>query len=104
MTPTEVLTVVLKEIGGDWRRSNSHGVRLRECIVEPPRRRTYIDSLKTDVPIELWLVLEERPDTHSGYEVVFDETQGSFGLATVSNDGPVFLGWYGSFLETIESM
>ncbi len=32
--------------------------------------------------IELWLVLEEDPDTRNGYKIIHDEKEKMFGLAT----------------------
>ena len=104
MTPEQVREIIINEIGGDWMRTNAHGVDLRACLVDPPRRRTYLDSFNQNVSVELWLVLEEDPNLHSGYEIVFSETERQFGLATSSDDGPVFIGWHGSFLETLEGM
>lgn len=104
MTPAQVRQTVLNEIAGDWDRSNAHGVDLRKCVVDPPRRRIYADSFNADSPIELWLVLEEDPDNRGGYEIVFDELRGQFGLATTTKDVPVFLGWYGTFIDTLNGM
>ena len=55
---------------------------------------------------ELWLVLEEVPETKGGYKVVFDERRGKFGLATAdsSNELDTYLGAYGLFLTALESM
>lgn len=53
----------------------------------------------------LWLVLEEMPEDKSRYKIVFAEQSGMFGLATDNIHGrDVFLGLYGTFLETLESM
>ncbi len=106
MTAEDVRTLVLGEIGNNWGRSNAHGVNLRECLLPTPQVRTYADlgGSGSQIPTRLWLILEEHPVEHSGYEVVFDEAQQAFGLATQSNEGPVFLGIYGTFLETLEAM
>jgi hypothetical protein len=55
--------------------------------------------------VELWLVLEERPDQRNGYKIVFDESRGDFGLACPGIAGhDIFLGCYGSFWTTFEAM
>jgi hypothetical protein len=55
--------------------------------------------------IELWLVLEEDPKDRKGYKIVFDETKRQFGLAMTQRNGPDFLlGFYGTFMDTLESM
>ena len=104
MTADDVKKRVLDEVGGQRGRTNLHGVDLLKCLVDPPRRRTYLDSFDANAPLELWLVLEEDPEGHNGYEIVFDEKEG-FGLATArAQDVPVFIGWYGTFVETLEGM
>lgn len=104
MEASEITGMIEHEIGGDWSLSNAHGVDLRRCLVEPTRR-VYENSFRQGEMIELWLVLEEVPDDQSGYKIVFDEGSRMFGLATSNVGGPdVFLGNYGSFLETLEAM
>lgn len=104
MTAAELKELVMAEIAGQRERGNAHGVDLRACLIEPPCRRTYLDSWNPNAPISLWLVLEEDPSGHSGYEIVFDDAQRKFGLATPGEQWPVFLGFYGSFLEALEGM
>lgn len=106
MTSTEVRAIVESEIGGDWSRSNSHAVDLRKCLVRPrkvPCRNTF-PKLNGGKPLQLWVVLEETPGTREGYLIVFDEERGVFGLADWSGDTPMFLGFHGSFLNTLEGM
>ena len=104
MEASEISELIEREIGGNWSLSNAHGVDLRRCLVEPTKR-VYEDSFRRGEMIELWLVLEEVPEDQSGYKIVFDEGSQMFGLATSNVAGPdVFLGYYGSFLETLEAM
>ncbi len=107
MTPDEVKAIVQDEIlkashSGDLI-ANPHGVDLKRCLLATPERRTYVDN---DQPVDMWLVLEEDPDSHAGYEIVFDETSQTFGLATPGFDKIrfVFIGYYGSFLDTLKGM
>lgn len=45
------------------------------------------------------------PEDKSGYKIVFDEGSLMFGLATGNIHGrDLFLGCYGTFLETLEGM
>ena len=104
MTPDEVAGVILDEIATGRTVSDAHGVDLRRCLVTPPRKRVYLDSFDEDAPTELWLVLEENPDDHSGYEIVYDDIRNTFGLAITTKDAPVFIGYYGTFLNTLEAM
>ena len=101
MTSEEVLRLIENEIAGNWTRSNAHGVDLRRCLLRPPRKQVFEDLGGTK--IELWRVLDENPG--GGYSIVFDEEEGSYGLATEDiRRGWVFIGYYGTFLETLENM
>lgn len=106
MTPEDVRAVVNAEIGDDGSLSNSHGVDLRKCLVRPRAvdcRNTF-PKLHGGRPIRLWIVLEETPDERDGYLIVFDESRRTFGLADWDGDVPVFLGYHGSFLNTLQGM
>ena len=104
MDAAEISRLVEREIDGNWSRSNAHGVDLRRCLVTPTKG-IYEDCSGSGT-IELWAVLEEVPEDQSGYKIVFDERTGSFGLATRNFPGRPdgLIGFYGSFLETLEAM
>lgn len=104
MTSDEIKDLVRKEIGNHWSASNTHGVNLQKCLVQPQKLK-FADSPVSKGCVDLWLVLEEDPVTKGGYQIVFDEQAQMFGLAiTDVHHGPVFLGAYDSFMETLESM
>ena len=105
MNAAEVTRAIEAEIAGNWALSNDHNVDLRTCLVRPTLCKLQ-DPWSDDAggTVVLWLVLEEDPETKSGYMIVFDDREGDFGLATHGTDGDVFLGFYGSFLETLEGM
>jgi hypothetical protein len=104
MTPSEINDLIAAEVGGGRSPSDTNGVDLERCLVTPSRR-VYEDSFREGQTIELWLVLEERPGEGSGYKIVFDEGTRRFGLAASSTAGrDVFIGFYGSFVETLEGM
>jgi hypothetical protein len=105
MEPPEITKIIEAEINGNWSLSNVHGVDLKKCLV-PPVKEIYEDPSNNKNLIQLWLVLEEIPETHSGYEIVFDENRRKFGLAIIESGTKkkVFLGIYGSFLSTLGSM
>src|SRR5258708_29080880 len=106
MTPDEVRTIVEAEIGNGWSRSNRHGLDLRACLVTPRMvscRNTF-PQLEGGRPLDLWIVLEETPDKKDGYPIIFDERKRKFGLADWSGDVPVFLGYHGTFMNTLEGM
>ena len=66
-----------------------------ECKLDP-------DSTET---VSVWLVLEELPDSHDGYKIVYSEEDKMFGVATRLADGADwFMGNYGSFIEAYDSM
>ena len=106
MTSADVRVLVDAEIGNEWSRSNAHWVHLRRCLVQPRNvtcRNTF-PSLNGGKPLQLWIVLEESPGERDGYLIVFDDRQGVFGLADWDGDTPVFLGFHGSFLNTLQGM
>ena len=104
MSPSDISEAIAHEIDGDWSRPNPHGVDLRRCLVTPQRAR-FVDASDETRSLDLWLVLEEKPGDHSGYKIVFDEARGEYGLAVTGQTGrDVFIGYYGSFLETLDGM
>jgi hypothetical protein len=105
MKSSEVAKIVEDEIDCNWSASNAHGVDLKHCLVVPTRR-DYTDPIAEGQSLSLWLVLEEVPEDQSGYKIVFDEVTRQFGLATgdTERNRDVFLGFYGTFLETLASM
>ncbi len=104
MNSEEVAQLVQKDIGGDYDRSNPHGVDLRKCLVTPQKMRFFID-MDSEQQEEHWLVLEEIPGG-GGYQIVYDEDSGLFGLATfdINTRRSYFLGLHGTFLETLAAM
>ncbi len=104
MDATEISRLIQREIEGGSFISNAHGIDLRRCLVTPTKG-VYEDCSGSGT-IELWVVLEEVPEDQSGYKIVFDERTGSFGLATRNFPGRPdgLVGFYGSFLETLEAM
>lgn len=104
MEASEVSKIIEHEINGNWTLSNAHGVNLKRCLLTPTKQ-IYEDSFNQNVTLELWLVLEEIPEDRSGYKIVFDEKSGMFGLATGGfHKRDVFLGFYGTFLNTLQGM
>ena len=61
-------------------------------------------KLQDGRPLDLWIVLEETPGKKEGYLIAFDERTRKFGLVDWGGDVPVFLGYYGSFMDTLEGM
>jgi hypothetical protein len=107
MTSREVRALIDEEIrtsfSGDTACAGSHGVDLNKCLLAQPEVRSYLDPVDGK-PVQKWLVLEEDPQSHSGYQVVFDESLGRFGLASSDSVPAVFIGHYGSFIDTLEAM
>lgn len=73
---------------------------LGRCLVAPTRA-SFAGEGEGNIT-DLWLVLEERPETEDGYKIVFDEQTRQFGLATGKRK--VFIGFYGTFIQTLEAM
>jgi hypothetical protein len=106
MTAGELRDRIVREIAGDWSRTNLHGCDLRQCLVTPIKQ-SFEDPNDPTQAVELWLVLEEDPENCNGYKVVYDESTDTFGLASPSfspgRNG--YIGFYGStFLEAFNAM
>jgi len=103
MTAEEVLHLVESGAAGKQMLENGHGSTLRRCMVSP-RKIPFADPLTAEI-VELWLVLEEDPERHTGYMVVYDDVHHTFGLALNCTGGErVFLGLYGDFLDAYLAM
>lgn len=103
MKSEDIKKIIADELSGRKTAPNWHGISLEKCLVEPSKQK-YEDSFNKNEVVELWLVLEECPENNDGYKIVFDEEMNEFGLATPGKGLDVFIGYYGSFLETIEGM
>ena len=80
MTRKEISQLIEKEMNGDWSITNWHNCDLKKCLVRPKRRNlNFFNEIK-----EVWIVLEENPETLEGYKVFFDETTKRFGLTAHS--------------------
>lgn len=103
LTSEEVIHIINNEIKGIFDISNLHGVDLKKCMIKPVRQR-YISSLDNNITFELWTVLEETEDGKS-YKIYYDEDESSFGLGMKGfDDDLIYLGNYGTFLETLKGM
>ncbi|MCW8896733.1 MAG: hypothetical protein OQJ96_10380 [Flavobacteriales bacterium] len=103
MNRQDVKNIIQEELKGNPDLSNAHGVELDKCLIEPIRQ-TYLDSFNDNKKIELWTVLEETDDG-DGYKIVFDYDDNIFGLGMkTNNDELVFIGYYGTFTETLRGM
>ncbi|MGB7746227.1 MAG: hypothetical protein WBN75_02965 [Verrucomicrobiia bacterium] len=104
MSPQEISKIIADEIGTNWEHSNWHGCDLRKCLVSP-QRKSFSHATDESKTREMWLVFVENPETHAGYRIFFDEEMHQFGLAIEGKDNQdVWLGFYGSFIETFEGM
>lgn len=103
MTQADVTRLIEDEIGDDWSRSNLHGVVLKECLVSPVKG-FYDDPAGNGPALEMWLVLVENLPGGGGYRIVFDEEEQIFGLAVPGKVNDAFIGYYGTFWETLEGM
>lgn len=106
MTSAQVTQVIENQVGGADTKANVYGFNLQRCLVTPPIFKTFKDGSREGQLIDLWLNFEEDPDTKAGYKIVFDEGTGRFGLAADDSrtSESIFLGYHGSFLETLKGM
>ncbi|MCB0537127.1 MAG: hypothetical protein KDE33_06320 [Bacteroidetes bacterium] len=103
MTSQEVKNIINKELVGQSDLTNTHGINLNECLIEP-KKESYLSSVDESIHMELWTVLEESSD-RNGYKITFDETDRTFGLGIMTDkDELMDIGTYGTFLETLKGM
>jgi hypothetical protein len=69
-------------------------------LIDPPVRAIFEDDGDA-APWSLWLVAELKAGPHSGHKLVFDEHTRQFGVASPKS---VFLGFWGSFRQTLEAL
>jgi hypothetical protein len=104
MTPKEIAKLIEKEINGDWSISNLHACDLKKCLIRPKKRKIFYfgDGIK-----EVWIVLEENPETLEGFMVCFDHETKKFGLAEHS-ESSFYYGYicnsHDTFLAAYDSM
>ena len=105
MTAADVREIVKRAMGSEWSRTNAHACDFKRCLVEPYMRE-FEDCGGPGAAgtVRLWVVLEENPEECDGYQIVFEEQSGEFGLACPGLHGPIYLGRYGSFLRTFDAM
>lgn len=100
MTPKEITQIIEKEINGDWSISNWHNGDLKKCLVRPKKRKLrFGDEIK-----EIWIVLEELPETLDGDKVFFDDETKKIGLAKHSEPFDYVCNSHDTFLAALNSM
>lgn len=106
---SEIIANEIASVGENWLRqsqNNPHSLDLSRCLIKPERitcKNTF-PKFRGGKPFEAWLVLEELPSSEDGYRIIFDEEVRKFGLACGTKREPVFIGWHGSFLNTVRGM
>jgi len=105
MTAAELRARIEREIGANWTRTNAHGCDLRRCLITPVKR-SFEAEYDASATVDLWIVLEEHPESCDGYKIVYDEKTERFGLACPGIHGrEVHLGAYGdTFMQAFDAM
>jgi hypothetical protein len=90
---------------------NAHGITLenvRAHIIAPPVLVRFENAGIPSGPpeVEVWIVLDECPESEDGYLVVYHPDSRMYGLALKKGfqGRGVFLGCYGSLVETLNAM
>ena len=100
MKPKEISLLIEKEIGGDWSITNWHNCDLKRCLIRPKKRKIQFGAeIK-----EVWIVLEEKPETLEGFKVFFDDEIKKFGLVMPSNSFDYAVNSLDTFLAAFKSM
>lgn len=101
MTSEEVEQIIKLEVGDKLDTANMHGINLTQCLVKPVKQK-HISVFDNSLAFDLWTVLIE---SENGYQIFYDDDENTFGLATKSqNNELLYLGNYGTFLETLAAM
>jgi len=107
-TDSDVERLVAAELRDLATLKSWHGIdasNIDTLLLRPPRRADFHDAFGT--AIALWIVLDEMPHSQTeGYLVVYDERERLFGLGVKSRTGerPCCIGFYGSFINTLNGM
>jgi hypothetical protein len=104
-TEDQIKEIIQSEVKGDFTIStNLHGVDLKKCLVEP-YLETLEDSFNEGQTVQMYVVLKEHPDSEEGYQIVYDPKENMFGLSIQGKGRDrVFLGYDGTFLESLQGM
>lgn len=109
MTADEVRALILEQIGSDWAETNLHGIGVGESLLPPTMVDMVYPYFSDGKRIEhlqpVWLVLEECEDG-SGYKIIYDEEDSTFGLATPGKIGQpaVVVSNYSRFIDAFKAM
>lgn len=84
MTADDVKQLIESQIAGRWNETNLHGIELRTSLIQRIKliHRRVIGGRSADEVIEAWLVLEEDKENQEGYKIIYNESNGMFGLAS----------------------
>jgi hypothetical protein len=104
MTAEEIQKIVDRELNEPEEELKSWNEEEVRRLLLKPVKHTYLDTFEEDSTMELWLILDERPGVPTSQKIVYDENENEFGLAGEKDGQPVFLGYYGTLVETLESM
>ena len=100
MTPKEITRIIEKEINGDWSISNCHNCDLKKCLIRPKKRKlSFHNKIR-----EVWIVLEENPQTLEESKIYFDDKNEKFGLAMYSEHFDYVCNSRDTFLAAFKSM
>jgi hypothetical protein len=109
MTSEELKKIILLEIQNNDI-DNWHGITKDNILkhLVTPTLIDYVTAWNEKVK-KYWLVLDEEPeDKKMGYQIIYDEEEKMFGLATKTtmkrNDIGAMIGLYGSFISTLNGM
>jgi hypothetical protein len=100
MTPKEITKIIEAEINNNRELSNLHGCDLKKCLVRPKKRKIRFGNKIKDV----WIVLEENPETFEGAKVFYDEETAKFGLALNSEPLSYICNFHDTFILAFKSM
>jgi hypothetical protein len=100
MTSNQVKELIVLELGYEQDLTNINGLDLTRCLIMPIMQTYRLDNSEE---VELWTVLRASSGGES-YYIFYDEEEEMYGLGIKSIEGMHNIGYYGTFLQTINSM
>lgn len=103
MTAKDIQKIIKDDLESNPKFFNPHNIDIKRCSVEPKKLK-FENSFSNGELLDLWLVLKEKPDSNDGYLIIYNEQNSKFGLAIYGKNEPVFIGYQGTFTETLSGM
>jgi hypothetical protein len=113
MNEKDVKRMVELEIISEKGKKTEHGhiefERINDFLTDPPYKKQFFNPVDASTEFH-WVVLDEdKTSKDNGYLVFYSQVDGAFGLGTKTTmtkgiEAGTFLGIFGTFISTLDSM